>query len=367
MSGGPTHVFMTTDAVGGVWTYARDLAGGLAARGVRVTLANLGPRPSAAQTQDVTSLQGVELVEADAALDWLEEAPERLEWGSRELARLAAEARVDVVHLNSPAYATADFVAPVVGVCHSCLLSWWEAVRGGQPPGEFAAAGERLRRGYSACDALVAPTEAFATITQRLYGVRPVVVPNGRAAARRGSAGVKEPFVLTSGRLWDEGKNVAALDAAAALMRGRVEAAGPLEGPAGQRVVLRAALSLGRLEAGAMADRLDSAAVYASLAVYEPFGLGVLEAAQAGCALVLSDIPTFRELWDGAAVFVNSGDQSGVAQTLDALLEDPRERARLGALASVRAGSLSAAAMVARMLAVHREVLARRTLRGCAA
>ena len=39
-------------------------------------------------------------------------------------------------------------------------------------------------------------------------------------------------------------------------------------------------------------------------ALYEPFGLAVLEAAQAGCALVLSDIPTFRELWDGAALFV---------------------------------------------------------------
>jgi hypothetical protein len=35
----------------------------------------------------------------------------------------------------------------------------------------------------------------------------------------------------------------------------------------------------------------------------EPFGLAVLEAAQAGCPLVLSDLPGFRELWDGAALF----------------------------------------------------------------
>ena len=45
-------------------------------------------------------------------------------------------------------------------------------------------------------------------------------------------------------------------------------------------------------------------AVFVSPALYEPFGLAVLEAAQAGCALVLSDIPTFRELWDGVALFV---------------------------------------------------------------
>ncbi|HEX8375447.1 MAG TPA: hypothetical protein VF606_09745, partial [Geminicoccaceae bacterium] len=39
------HVLMTTDAVGGVWTYSLDLAAALATRGVRTTLAVLGPAP----------------------------------------------------------------------------------------------------------------------------------------------------------------------------------------------------------------------------------------------------------------------------------------------------------------------------------
>ena len=34
----------------------------------------------------------------------------------------------------------------------------------------------------------------------------------------------------------------------------------------------------------------------------------MLEAASAGCPLILGDIPTFRELWDGAAVFVAPDD-----------------------------------------------------------
>jgi glycosyltransferase involved in cell wall biosynthesis len=46
-----------------------------------------------------------------------------------------------------------------------------------------------------------------------------------------------------------------------------------------------------------------------SPAVYEPFGLTVLEAATAGCALVLSDTPSFRELWEGAALFVDARDK----------------------------------------------------------
>ncbi len=58
-----------------------------------------------------------------------------------------------------------------------------------------------------------------------------------------------------------------------------------------------------------MATAYAAATVFASMARYEPFGLAVLEAAQAGMRLVLSDIPTFRELWDGAAIFV--GDEAG--------------------------------------------------------
>lgn len=364
---GPRHVFMTADAVGGVWTYAHDLAAGLARRGVDVTLAAIGPRPSAAQAADVGALSGVRLVQADCPLDWLDASPEDLERGGRELARLAREAGADLIHLNSPAFGMAQFDAPVVGACHSCLLSWWEAVRGGPAPDAFQDAGDRLRRGYAACDVLVAPTRAFAAATERLYGVRPRVVPNGRARPKGASEGLNEPFVLTSGRLWDEAKNVAALDDAAGLMRARVEAAGPLDGPAGERAELRAAHALGRLETAAMTELFDRAAVYASLALYEPFGLGVLEAAQSGCALVLSDIATHRELWDGAAIFVDAGDPAQVARTLDGLLDDLYERGRFAALASARSHSYSADAMVERTLAVHRDILGRPALHGTAA
>jgi hypothetical protein len=40
----PLHLFMTTDAVGGVWQYALDLARGLETHDVRTTLAVPGPR-----------------------------------------------------------------------------------------------------------------------------------------------------------------------------------------------------------------------------------------------------------------------------------------------------------------------------------
>ena len=95
--------------------------------------------------------------------------------------------------------------------------------------------------------------------------------------------------------------------------------------------------------------------IFASAARYEPFGLGVLEAAQAGCALVLSDIPTFRELWEGAAVFVPAEDPQAFAAAFRQLLADPEEAEWLGRLARVRAGRYTVERMVEGMLDVYRE------------
>ncbi len=100
--------------------------------------------------------------------------------------------------------------------------------------------------------------------------------------------------------------------------------------------------------------------MFTSLALYEPFGLGVLEAAQAGCALVLSDIATHRELWEGAAVFVDPADADGVAGALDRLVVDADEALRLGALAERRARSFTAAAMADGVMDAYRQLTARR-------
>ncbi len=111
-----------------------------------------------------------------------------------------------------------------------------------------------------------------------------------------------------------------------------------------------------------MAHEFAAAAVFASAARYEPFGLAVLEAAQAGVPLVLSDIPTLRELWSGAAQFVACGDAAGFAVALRAVLRDPALAAALGRAARQRAGSYGADAMVEATLATHDALLRDRSL-----
>jgi glycosyltransferase involved in cell wall biosynthesis len=169
--------------------------------------------------------------------------------------------------------------------------------------------------------------------------------------------------VLTAGRLWDDGKNVATLDRVAGRLSVPVLAAGPTDGPNGASIIMRNAQPLGHVAAESLDKLLAARPIFASLARYEPFGLAVLEAAQAGCAIVLSDIPTFRELWDDAALFVDPQDEDGATDAFARLLADQPERDRLGRAAQERAGRYTLARMVDDMANAYRDVLAGRSAR----
>jgi glycosyltransferase involved in cell wall biosynthesis len=119
---------------------------------------------------------------------------------------------------------------------------------------------------------------------------------------------------------------------------------------------------LGQLGERGIADILSTRPVFASAARYEPFGLAVLEAALAGCALVLSDIPTFRELWDGAAVFVDPDDADGFAEAIGILAADGPLRLGNGARARERAAAYGPTAMAAGMITVYDRLLDRPAL-----
>jgi glycosyltransferase involved in cell wall biosynthesis len=101
-------------------------------------------------------------------------------------------------------------------------------------------------------------------------------------------------------------------------------------GDADARVPLEPLRLLGALSAEQLAEHRRRAAIFAAPARYEPFGLAILEAARDGCALVLGDIPSLRELWEGAAVFVDPEDVAGLREQLRRLLAEPRTTAELG-------------------------------------
>jgi glycogen synthase len=349
---------MTADSIGGVWTYALDLAGELAASGVETTLVILGPRPSASQLRDAQAVPDLTLVDTRLTVDWMATQPEEILDAAAAIRVVARQSEADLIHLNSPALAVGGgFSAPVLGVCHSCLATWWSAVKEGPMPADFQWRSHAMWRGMLACDALLAPSRSFATDLASAYDdIIPLVVHNGRRQASPQTA-TRGRFVFTSGRLWDEGKNIAVLDAAARLMSTPLYAAGPLRGPdGGAPRELIYAQALGALTAAEIADLLARAPVYASAALYEPFGLGVLEAAQAGCALVLSDIPTFRELWNGAAVFIEPQSSRNFAEILHSLVTDQAQARAWGRRAQERAACFTVDTMSQGVLAIYRRL-----------
>lgn len=356
------HVLMSVDAVGGVWTYALDLAAGLAQRGVVATLAVLGPPPDRAQLAAAAAVERLSVVDLNQPLEWLAGSAAEIESSGLALDALAREIGADLVQLNAPApAATVRFAAPLVIACHSCLATWWRTMRRDPVPDDFAWRAALTARAYRSADLLIAPTAWFAADTRLVYDLptTPLVVHNGRRFPLHAQDVPDGPLAFTAGRLWDEGKGAGILDQAAAALPFPLVAAGQTEGPNGARADLHHLKLVGRLSAEAIASVLATRPVFASAARYEPFGLAVLEAAQAGCALVLSDTPGFRELWGDAAVFVEADDAAGFATAIESLVGDGERRAALGVAARERAGFYNMDRQVAGMLAAYQEVLGR--------
>jgi glycosyltransferase involved in cell wall biosynthesis len=166
------------------------------------------------------------------------------------------------------------------------------------------------------------------------------VIYNGVPLPRRAQPPAKEGFVLCAGRLWDPAKNIAALQAAAHAVPWPIRAAGAACAPeAGASVELPALQLLGALSREELGSWMERAAIFAAPALYEPFGLSILEAAGRRCALVLGDIPSLRELWSGCALFVDPRDPNALAAALKRLSAEAALRQALGARAYRRARS----------------------------
>lgn len=353
-----THrLLMTIDAIGGVWQYGTELARALRPFGYDVVLALVGPAPSVVQ-RDELAASGIALIETGLELDWLAADTHAVERTGEAIAALARECRADLVQLNQPAFAGAAFGVPTVAAVHSCVASWWEAVEHGPLPAAFAWQTDLVCRGLLSADVVVCPSRAFADVIKRTYHLPscPLAVHNGRTPLALAAAKPQD-LAFTAGRLWDRGKNVATLDRAAARLGIPFKAAGPLQGPHGERIKIEHLHVLGPVDEHVVAGCLSVRPIFVSAARYEPFGLAVLEAAQAGCALVLSDIPTFRELWDGAASFVAAEDAAGFTAAIEALAGDIDTRLAHGDRARRRAARFSAERNARAMASLYDGVL----------
>jgi glycosyltransferase involved in cell wall biosynthesis len=351
----PIRVLMTVDAVGGVWRYAMDLAAGLRSSGVSFTFVGLGPRPSAAQRNEAEALGS--LIWEDAQLDWLAKGPADVAELPALLQRLVHKEKIDLLHLNAPSQACGlKLDCPIVVVSHSCVVTWIHAVRGDKQPAEWAWQKQYNRAGFDAANAVIAPSRSHGEALERCYG--PIEDLSVVYNATQASTGIsqRQPFVFAAGRWWDEGKNGAVLDAVAERLSWPVRLAGSLKGPNGQRFHSPHTDHLGTVGSADIAQLVASAGIFVSPSIYEPFGLAPLEAAMAATPLVLADIPTYRELWDGAALFAAPRDSGAFVQALERLIASPALRKELGRKALLRAKRYSPTVQAQAMLKIYEAI-----------
>ena len=350
-------ILMTTDAVGGVWTYSLALCRSLAAEGIEVVLATTGPRPSDTQRAEVAELGNVILRESEFRLEWMSDPWDDVQRAGEWLLDLEQRLTPDIIHLNGYAHGALPWCAPVLVVGHSCVLSWWQAVRGGEVPASWNRYRDAVRAGLHAADVVVSPSHAMLDTLEATYGplTRTAVIANGCDVAAFGP-GEKQPFVLSVGRVWDEAKNIRALAEVAPEIDWPVCVAGDAQGPDGTGCVLANVSALGRCGRETLVERYASASLFVLPAFYEPFGLSVLEAALSGCALVLGDIPSLRENWDGAAAFVSPHDRAGLRATINELIACETRRRELGEAARARAQHFSVCRMADRYLKTYRQL-----------
>lgn len=220
----------------------------------------------------------------------------------------------------------------------------------------------RVQHGLHGADLVLAPSRTMLVALERFYGpfTSAAVIYNGRTPAdycRR----EKHPCILAVGRLWDAGKNLATLVQIAPTLRWPVYLAGERRHPDGGEAPIHHVGLLGQLGLSALTQWYAHASIYALPARYEPFGLSVLEAALSGCALVIGDIDSLRELWDGAACFVPPDDPDALQATINGLAADAHQRLEIAQRARERAHRYTTTRMVNAYLDAYQALLSGRS------
>lgn len=352
-------VLMTTDTVGGVWVYSLELCKALAQYNVQVHLVALGAWPSPAQQVEAEKISNVTFYKSDFKLEWMEDPWEDVERSRKWINCIYQTVQPDVVHLNNYAHVEELWTAPVITVFHSCVQTWWQAVKGIKAPHQWDKYSKIVKESLEESTVVVAPTRAILKRAQEAHQFQSesTVIHNGRTAPSLAPK-PKEKFILCMGRMWDEAKNLPLLSNIAERLPWPVYVAGEAVHPdTGNRCRLENVKFLGKLSPGEVQDWMGRASIFVSPTRYEPFGLAILEAAGNGCALVLSNLDTLQELWQDTALFFDLEDEAEAEKTIIRLMESPQFLQELSRKARERATHYSVEKMGAGYINLYREIL----------
>ena len=253
----------------------------------------------------------------------------------------------DVVHVHTPNVLASLAVLRLPRAIR-VVIHWHADIEGKGALGYIVRPVERAM--LQRANKIIATTEAYAKASPALTPFKDCieVIPIGIAdqdCVSRKETGTL-PFVLFVGRLVPYKGLHVLLDAIQRVQADaifRIVGVGPeesaLKAQARRLGITDKVQFIGRVDTDRLQMLFSGAALFCLPSVnrLEAFGVVLLEAMRAGCAIVTTDIPGSGVSWvntTGAVVPV--GDSRALASALDKLLADPKEAAHMGSAARAR-------------------------------
>jgi glycosyltransferase involved in cell wall biosynthesis len=357
------RILLTTDTIGGVWTFTKELTAELLQRGHAVALVSLGRQPSHEQqawcaAQNLAYGPSFQFTASNVPLEWMEKNEFVFTQGAGVLFHVANRFRPDLLHSNQFCFGAVSLDIPKLVTAHGDVLSWASACR---PQGIEKSRWLRqyqslVMHGLHACDAVASPTRWMALELARHYNDLPpsYVIRNGRSLEPPESR-LRSLQAVTVGRLSDEAKNIEMLRDVNAPLPIYVAGERQCGTSASPRQIGRSIL-LGELPQSSLLTLLARSSIYIATPIYEPFGIAPLEAALCGCAVIANDIPSLREVWGDDALYFD-GPRS-LSMLLHQLNRDERRLAEARQRSFARANELTAQRMADGYEALYTTLLA---------
>lgn len=312
------------DQPGGVQAHILDLGSTLIAQGHEVQV--LGPATTAADIPDFVVRGGRSIpIPYNGSVA-------RLALGPQVVARtkkFIREGHFDLLHIHEPNSPSYSLVA--LAVAHGPIVATYHASASASTALRIVL--PFLRPSLEKIRGSIAVSELARRWQVEMVGGDPVLIPNGvDISAFEASKKTKPPEIVFLGRLDEPRKGLDIfLDAVAGItqpVRVTVIGAGehrrlsPLSPPVD---------FVGRVSDARKAEILGRAAIYvAPNTGSESFGIVLVEAMAAQCAVVASDLEAFRAVCGSAGHYFPTGNTVALRKELNHLLANPQECTEAG-------------------------------------